>query len=507
MEYGFLSILPSALAIVLALTTKNVFLALLASLLLGNFFLADYHVMGMLVGTKEMVVNVFASSSSTSIIIILTLLGGMFYMIEASGGLKGFTNLMIEKRGLIKSRVGAEIFTWLIGVCVFIDGTLSVMVTGSVSRPLTKAFGISPEKTAWIVHSTATPLSVLVPIAAYGPYIASFIEAQGIENPTGQMVKGIFFNFYCIFAVLGVAVFILSRFDFGPMKKAEIAYRESCIGNGKAEGCREQDGVREDKDAPKESGKTEEIDRRVENDRTEEIDRRVENDRTEEINKAERNPKARYLIVPLALMILTAVAYIFYSGGGNMMNGDAETGLILGICAGCVYLAADRAVTGATSVKTSIDNLFQGCGNMFGIVVIMILAYALSNLLGELGTADYLSGILIRFINPAVFAAVAFLLTCLLSFSTGTSAGTIAIMMPILLPMAVSFQIHIPMVVGAVAGGAVFGDHTSPISDTTIMSCSATGCDVVSHVKTQLPYSLCFAAGACVLYLVLGVLL
>lgn len=387
-------------------------------------------------------------------------------MIEAAGGLKGFTALMIEKRSLIKSRVGAEIFTWLIGVLIFIDGTLSVMVTGSVSRPLAKAFRISPEKNAWIVHSTATPLSVLIPIAAYGPYIASFIEAQGIGNPTQQMMKGILFNFYCIFAVLGVAAFILFRFDFGPMKRAENAYME------KAENKEEKD-----------------------------------EDRKEERQEKGQERKAGYLLVPLVLMIIVAVAYIFYSGDGNLMNGDAETGLIFGICAGCIYLTAALAITKEISVKKSIDHLFTGCGNMFGIVIIMVLAYALSNLLGALGTAEYLSGVLVKFINPVIFAAVAFLLTCLLSFSTGTSAGTIAIMMPLLLPMAISFQIHIPMVVGAIAGGAVFGDHTSPISDTTIMSCSSTGCDVVSHVKTQLPYSLCFAALACVLYLILGIVL
>ncbi len=476
MEYGFLSILPSVLAIVLALVTKNVFLALLASLLLGNLLLADYHILGMFTGTKGMVVDVFSSSSSTSIIIILTLLGGMFYMIEAAGGLKGFTALMIEKRSLIKSRIGAEIFTWLIGVLIFIDGTLSVMVTGSVSRPLAKAFRISPEKNAWIVHSTATPLSVLIPIAAYGPYIASFIEAQGIGNPTQQMIKGIFFNFYCIFAVLGVATFILFRFDFGPMKRTENAYIDKCE---KEEG--EQKGNKES---------------------AEKIERA---ERKEEHEGRGQEGKARYLIVPLILMIAVAVAYIFYSGGGNMMNGDAETGLIFGICAGCLYLAAALALAKEISVKKSIENLFTGCGNMFGIVIIMVLAYALSNLLGALGTAEYLSGVLVKFINPVIFAAVAFLLTCLLSFSTGTSAGTIAIMMPLLLPMALSFQIHIPLVVGAIAGGAVFGDHTSPISDTTIMSCSSTGCDVVSHVRTQLPYSLCFAALACVLYLILGI--
>lgn len=460
MNYGFLSILPSLLAIVLALTTKNVFLALLIALLLGNLFLADFNLIGMLEGTKEMIVNVFSSASSTSIIIILTLLGGMFYMIEAAGGLKGFTALMIEKRGVIKSRVGAELFTWLIGILVFIDGTLSVMITGSIARPLTKAFHISPEKTAWIVHSTATPLSVLIPIAAYGPYIAGFIEAQGIENPTQQMVRGIFFNYYCLFAVLGVAVFILARFDFGPMKRAEADYVAK---NGSAIHALEKE-------------------------------------------KAEEgvSGKARYLLIPLLLMIVGTIAYILYSGKGNMINGDAETGLIFGTAAGCLYLMIALAISKKISVKESTDNLFTGCGNMFGIVVIMVMAYAFSNLLGELGTADYLSGVLIHFLNPTIFTPIAFLLTCLLSFSTGTSAGTIAIMMPIMLPMAVSFHVPIPMIVGAVAGGAVFGDHTSPISDTTIMSCSSTGCDVVSHVKTQLPYSLCFAAAACVLYLVAG---
>ena len=214
--------------------------------------------------------------------------------------------------------------------------------------------------------------------------------------------------------------------------------------------------------------------------------------------------KARYLLIPLLLMIVGTIAYILYSGKGNMINGDAETGLIFGTAAGCLYLMIALAISKKISVKESTDNLFTGCGNMFGIVVIMVMAYAFSNLLGELGTADYLSGVLIHFLNPTIFTPIAFLLTCLLSFSTGTSAGTIAIMMPIMLPMAVSFHVPIPMIVGAVAGGAVFGDHTSPISDTTIMSCSSTGCDVVSHVKTQLPYSLCFAAAACVLYLVAG---
>lgn len=459
MEFGIWSVIPSILAIILALATKNVFLALFASLLVGNFMLSGYSLMGMLEGTKNMIVGVFSSSSSTSIIIILLTLGGMFYLVEKAGGLTGFTALMIKKRSVVKSRVGAELFTWLIGVLVFIDGTLSVMITGSISRPLTKAFGISPEKTAWIVHSTATPMSILIPIAAYGPYIASFIEAQGIENPTAQMVRGIGFNFYCIFAVLGVAVFVLLRKDFGPMKKAEAAYMAAtpCAGPEADESCADGDPA-----------------------------------------------NAKFLLIPMVVMIAVTVAYIFYSGNGSLMGGDAETGLIFGIAAGSLYLIIGMAVAKLGSVMDNIGAFFKGCGNMMDIVAIMVFAYALSNLLGELGTAAYLSEALVRFISPAVFTAIAFLFTCVISFSTGSSAGTIAIMMPILLPMALTLNVNIPMIVGAIAGGAVFGDHTSPISDTTIMSCSSTGCDVVSHVKTQLPYSLCFAGGALLLYLGLG---
>lgn len=305
-------------------------------------------------------------------------------------------------------------------------------------------------------------MSILIPIAAYGPYIASFIEAQGIANPTGQMVQGIAFNFYCILAVIGVAVVILLKKDFGPMKQAEAAYMAAAPSNSAADDVDEVDG----------------------------------------------DPsKAKFLLIPMVLMILVTIAYIFYSGGGSLMGGDAETGLIFGIMAGSIYTIVAMTVEKMGSLMDNIGIFITGCGNMMDIVTVMVFAYALSDLLGALGTAGYLSEALVKLISPAIFTAVAFLFTCLISFSTGSSAGTIAIMMPILLPMAMTLNVHIPMIVGAIAGGAVFGDHTSPISDTTIMSCSSTDCDVVSHVKTQLPYSLCFAGVAIVLYLILGFVL
>jgi Na+/H+ antiporter NhaC len=458
MDFGFWSVIPSALAIALALLTKNVFLALLTSLLVGNLMLADGNVLLMLSSTKDMLVNVFQSPSSTSIIFILAMLSGMFYLIDKSGGLRGFTALMIKKRSIVKSRVGAQMFAWIVGMLVFIDGTLSVMVAGSIARPLNRAFNISPEKTAWIVHSTATPLSILVPIAAYGPYIASFIEAQGIANPTMQMIRGIGFNFYCILAVFGVAFFILLQRDIGPMKKAENAYQKE-----------HQTDIEALRDA----------------------------------NDAETG-KARHLLIPMGIMLAVTVLWILYSGSGNMLNGDVETALILGIFLACLYLIIDLAIVKVMKVDEGIGIFIEGCGNMMDILVIMILAYALSDMLNRLGTAGYLSNALTSVIPVAAFTAIVFIFTCVISFATGTSAGTIAITMPILLPMGTALGVAVPMVVGAIAGGAVFGDHTSPISDTTIMTASSTQCDVVSHVKTQLPYSLVFAGIATVIYLALG---
>lgn len=451
MDYGVLSVLLSLVAIVLALTTKNVFIALFVSLLLGNAIL-NPSLANIVVGTKDMLIGVFESNSSTSIIFILLMLGGLFYLIEKAGGLKGFTAFMVSKRSLVKSRVGAELFTWLIGVLMFLDGTMSVMITGSIARPLMKTYRVSPEKSAWIVHSTATPMSILIPIAAYGPYIASFIEAQGIDNPTGMMVRSIGFNFYCILAVIGVAVFTLLRIEFGPMKAAEEAYqRGGEIGSSAV---------------------------------------------VEDVEESGEN-KARYLVIPLAIMIGFTLIYFFVAG-------DSETGLILGIFLGSLYLMLDLSFQKRIKFGECLNTFFEGCGSMMGIVVIMIFAYALSDLLGQLGTAEFLSGVLVQIISPTIFTALAFLVTCLLSFSTGTSAGSIAIMMPILLPMALSLDVSIPLITGAIAGGAVFGDHTSPISDTTVMTCSSCECDVVSHVKTQLPYSLVFAGIAVILYIILG---
>lgn len=200
-------------------------------------------------------------------------------------------------------------------------------------------------------------MSILIPIAAYGPYIASFIEAQGVADPTSVMIRSIGFNFYCILAVVGVAVFTLLHIEYGPMKKAEEAYMNAA-----------------DADADALNGE-------------------VEHPGT---------GKARYLVVSLAIMIGFALVYFLTAG-------DSETGLILGIFFGSLYLMLDLAIHKVMKFGETLDVFFQGCGSMTGIVAIMVFAYALSNLLGELGTAEFLSGVLVQLISPTVFTALAFI--------------------------------------------------------------------------------------------------
>ena len=202
MNYGILSVIPSLLAIVLALLTKNVIIALMASLLIGNLILADYQPVNALVGLKDAMIDVFSDHSSTSIIFILLMLGGLFCLIEKSGGLSGFTMLMVEKGETDPLQEERR--------PLYLAGRRTYFYRRNAQRyahrlclpPIGETFRMSPEKNAWIVHSTATPMSILIPIAAYGPYIASFIEAQGLRTQPDKWFP-IGFNFIAFWPLLG----------------------------------------------------------------------------------------------------------------------------------------------------------------------------------------------------------------------------------------------------------------------------------------------------------------
>lgn len=472
MEYGVWSLIPPLVAIVLALYTKDVFTSLFLGCLSAYTILAGGNI---LIGTSDTLmsfVKVFENSGNTICIGLTALLGGLLVLTEKSGGVEGFVNFFINKKAFIKSRKAAELFSWLIGVLVFTSGTVSALIAGTVSRPLTDAFKVSHEKLSYIVHSTTTPVCALLPLSAWGAYMIGLIQAQGVENPVGTMVSSIPLNIYCIIAVLLVPFFAITQINYGPMRKAEKRAREQGLLD----------------DPASSSGKKVQQEAAV-------------------IKETVKPTSPWNLVAPIFSMIAMIIIGLLITGKGNILEGDGMTAILWGnglaILVALVLYTAQKIMT----YKEFIDILFEGAGGLLPIAFILIFAWSLGAAVNQLGTGVYLASVLSGVLTPALLPPLIFIISCIISFSTGTSWGTMAVMVPIAIPMAVTSGTAIPLTFGAIVGGSVFGDHSSPISDTTIMSCFTTRCDVMDHIRTQLPYTLTAAAGTMVLYLVMGFIL
>ena len=467
MQYGFWSVVPPLLTIVLALVTKNVFISLLIGIFTSSMVLCGGAPLTGLNDAFYSFIHTFESSGNTITLISFLLIGALIYLIEKSGGVEGFTEVMLKKRALIKTKRGASIFTWLLGIIIFTSGSLSCMVTGSVSRPFNDALKVPHEKSAFIVHATSTPWCVLFPLSGWLAALAGYLTSGGVpENEAiSVLLRSIPLNFYCILAVFGTLAVSLFGINIGPMRKAEErAEKTGALDNPGRGGA-----LTEETTSP-----------------------------------SKAKPRVLNMLLPMGVLIATILAVLTITGKGNPTQGAGMQsllwGCILAVVTICILCVAQKLF----SVDEVINEMFKGMGTMLPVAGILLFGFTMGNLVKDLDTGNYLTSVFMGVLSPALLPALSFLLCMLLSFATGTSMGTMAIMSVICLPMAISMGISIPLVAGAVFGGAIFGDHASPISDTTIMSCATTGCDIIDHVKTQMPYVLIFAAISLVLYVVLG---
>lgn len=467
MQYGFWSVVPPILTIVLALVTKNVFISLLIGIFTSSMVLCGGAPLTGLNDAFYSFIHTFESNGNTITLISFLLIGALIYLIEKSGGVEGFTEVMLKKRALIKTKRGASIFTWLLGIIIFTSGSLSCMVTGSVSRPFNDALKVPHEKSAFIVHATSTPWCVLFPLSGWLAALAGYLTSGGVpeSEAISVLLRSIPLNFYCILAVFGTLAVSLFGINIGPMRKAEErADKTGALDN------------------PGRGGTLTE----------------------ETTSPSKAKPRVLNMLLPMGVLIATILAVLTITGKGNPTQGAGMQsllwGCILAVFTICILCVAQKLF----SVDEVINEMFKGMGTMLPVAGILLFGFTMGNLVKDLDTGNYLTSVFMGVLSPALLPALSFLLCMLLSFATGTSMGTMAIMSVICLPMAISMGISIPLVAGAVFGGAIFGDHASPISDTTIMSCATTGCDIIDHVKTQMPYVLIFAAISLVLYVVLG---
>ena len=466
MELGFWSLVPPLLTIVLALVTKNVFISLLIGILTGSLVLNGFNV---LAGVNAGIYAIADSMSQSNTLIIgsCLIVGAVIHLMEKSGGIEGFVNVVVKKRGLIKSKRGANLFTWLLGLAVFTSGSLSCMVTGAVSRPVNDALKVPHEKSAFIVHATSTPWCVLFPFSGWLASMAGYLVSGGVPEAesVGVLFQSIGFNFYCILAIVLVLVLALLQKDIGPMAKAE---------KRAAELGQLDDPAHVSEETQKENA------------------------------GSGLKARAANLLAPIGVLIVVMFATLLITGKGNIMNGAGMQALIWSVSASLLTILVMTIVQKVFTLDQAISEMFKGMSHMLPVAFILLFGFTMGTVVKSLDTGSYLSSIFQQLLSPALLPALTFLIALLISFATGTSMGTMAIMAVISLPMAFDMGTSIPLVAGAMFGGSIFGDHCSPISDTTIMTCSTTGCDIIDHIKTQAPYTITIAVVSFLMYIVFG---
>ena len=465
--FGWLSILPPLLAVILAIRTKHVYISLILGIWLGWTIIHSWNPIQGLIQTVNSLIDVFKDADNTRVILFSAMIGAIITFTQYSGGMKGFVNWVVGK-GLVRTRKKGGLLAWFLGLIIFIESSICVLISGAVSRPIFDKLKISREKLSYILDSTSAPKCVLIPLNAWGAFVIGLLAKQQVEQPVKFLLASIPFNVYAIFALLLVLIVILTGKDFGPMKKAE--HRVS-------------------------------VENKLLRDGAEPL---VSTDVVAMEAKKGIPPRAINMVLPVATMVVTMPIVLLITGKGNLMEGSGSISVlwavILGLVIGAVAYRAQRIM----KTKEITDVFMKGVGGLIPVAALMMLAFSIGDTCDALGTGPFVAQAVKSTLNPGLIPSVVFIVSCFIAFSTGTSWGTFAIMIPIAVPMINIIGLHPGIMIAAVLGGGVFGDHCSPISDTTIISSMASATDHIDHVRTQLPYALMAGVLALFFFLIFG---
>ena len=468
-EPSALSLLPPIIAIGLAVWTRQVYVSLAAGIWLGWTILSGWNPLAGLTGSIEGTVTVVGSPGNTRILFFSLLIGSLVVYVEASGGVEGFVR-WLERRRLVGSERGAGVLAWLIGIFIFIESNITLLVTGAVCRPLFDRYRVAREKLAYIADSTSAPICILIPFNAWGALVLGLLGGLGVADPLQVFVHSIPLNLYAIAAVLLAGFAAWTKFDFGPMKQAQARAAQGVVLSPEGELTVDEAlfKARLSKEVP---------------------------------------ARAANMLVPIVVMVVTMPVGLLITGDGVLGQGSGSTAALWAVIAGnaaaWVLMLAQRFA--------SIDELvrlgLKGIEALLGLVLILLLAITLGDVCVRLGTGPYVAELVRGMAQPALLVPATFLAAALIAFSTGTSWGTFAIMIPIAVPAAQALGLPAAPFLAASLSGGIFGDHSSPISDTTIVASLASATDVIDHVRTQLPYAL-LAGGVAILgFAVVGALM
>ena len=490
-KFGILTLLPPLVAIALAFITKETILSLFIGVFVGEFMLCcnDLNIISTIINAfldlGSQIISCMADPWNAGIILQCLLIGGVIQLITKMGGAKALADAFAKRADTPRK---AQLFTWVLGLCVFFDDYANSLIVGPIMRPVMDKLKVSREKLAFVVDATAAPVAGIAIISTWIgleiSLIAAGFKSVGVTNVTGFgiFLQTIPYRFYNIFILLFIVISAITLYEFGPMKKAEQKAR-----------ARKED---EEIVVPEAPG-------------------------FDEVKPVEGIKLSVWnAIIPIGTLIIGALIAFYWSGYTTILGGEDQALITLmktsplsfnGIFEAlsqsdasvalfqAALLASIVAIVMAVGerILTIEDAISEWIGGMKTIVitgVILLLAWSLGGVIGEVGTADYLVGVLSSTIPAWIVPSLIFILGALISFATGTAYGTMSILMPLAIPLAwavstgdMNFTI---VCTSGVLTGAIFGDHCSPISDTTILSSMGTSCNHIDHVQTQIYYAI-----------------
>ena len=469
------SLLPPIVAIVLALITKEVYSSLIVGIILGALFYANFNIeiaINAVFFSDGGIVTSLSDSYNMGIMAFLVMLGILVALMNKAGGSAAFGRWAGKH---IKSRVGAQICTVILGVLIFVDDYFNCLTVGSVMRPITDRHNISRAKLSYIIDATAAPVCIIAPVSSWAAAVTSYIpEGSGI-NGFLAFIKTIPFNLYAILTIVMMLCLALMKFDFGTMKRFEDNAKNGDLFT-----------------TP---------------------DRPYGNDIGEADVLNERS-SLWDLVAPVLVLIAACIVGLAYTGGWfsgvsfieAFSAADASMGLVLGGAIALVFTFIYYMIRRIVSFKEFFDSFAEGFKAMVPAILILTCAWTLKAMTDSLGARIFISELIHGTAGTfqSFLPAIIFLIAVGLSFATGTSWGTFGILIPIVLSVFTSGEPITIVAISACMAGAVCGDHCSPISDTTIMASAGAQCDHINHVSTQLPYALTVAGVSAVSYIIAG---
>lgn len=478
MTFGIFSLLPPLLAIVLALVTRNVIPALFCGVWLGATMLVGGNpAIGLYDTFDAFIIPSVGDEWSVTVLIYCGLFGVLIGVLERSGGAQAIARSISAR---VASRRGAQGATMGLGVLIFFEDYFNALTVGSVMRPITDRMKVSREKLAYIVDSTSAPMCLLGPVSTWVVFVMGLIGTQLVEMDTSGSEYLIYLstiplNFYAWLALALIAFLVITQWDFGPMAAAE--HRARTTGQVMAPNAKPPSGSHEDNLSP----------------------------------VSEDQARKRNMLVPIAVLVLMIPPLFLWTGNfpeNDLVTavGNAKGGLsiLMATLMAVVVGLTMGMVQKLFNFREAMDIVVDGIKSMTLVYIILTLAWSIGSVTSELGTAAYLVTLAEASLSPSMVPVLLFLIGAVVAFTTGTSYGTFAIMIPIAMPVAVAMDLPLALTISAVLSGGIFGDHCSPISDTTILSSAGSSCDHIDHVRTQLPYAITAGVAGIIAFFVAG---